>query len=147
MWPFFRNRIDSMSKCIIWIVFKGHTLKGIKSRFINSEEWNLTQVGIHFACSLPKPFRAWAFKRSSWFCRSLTIRISITWKIIFSPSEKLIFLSIDWFNSLWRHRYLIIISHLRSIKWSCPSSSIFALEGTGTICGLLEMRSADVTWK
>ena len=35
-----------------------------------------TQVGIHLACSLPKPFLACAFKRSSWYCRSLTMRIS-----------------------------------------------------------------------
>ena len=41
-------------------------------------EWSnsLTQVGIHLACSLPKPFLACAFKRSSWFCRSFTMRIS-----------------------------------------------------------------------
>ncbi len=77
MWPFFWYWINCMTKTIIWIIFKWNTLQNRLYSYMNSIKRQVpTQVGIHLACSLPKPFLAWAFKRSSWPCRSFTIRIS-----------------------------------------------------------------------
>ena len=76
MWPFFRDRINCMSKTIIRIIFERYALENSIQRCWTNGRDLLTQVGIHLACSFPKPFLACAVNRSSCPCRSLTIRMS-----------------------------------------------------------------------
>ena len=130
--PFFRSRKDGMTKTIVRIILEWDTLrsKGFLC-YSGCSSNSLTQVGIHFACSLPKPFLACAFKRSSWLFRSLTMRISKQQELL--------------------HPHLFpccsigASNHLLSARWSCPSSSFLARELTGTTCGLLLIKSAEVT--